>query len=49
MRLEYNPAGAARIYRDGELIGSWTFQITKTPPIRRQLWLRGFEGEVVVE
>ena len=49
LRIEYHPAGACRIYRDGVLVGDWTFRIIKLPPIRRELWLRGFAGEVKVE
>jgi hypothetical protein len=49
LRIEYDPAGACMIHRDGVLIGSWTFRIIKTPPIRRELWLRGFDGGVTVE
>jgi hypothetical protein len=49
LRIEYDPAGACRMYRDGALVGSWTFRIIKTPPVRRELWLRGFEGSVTVE
>jgi len=49
MIIEYNPTGNCKLYRNGTLIGSWGFRIIKTPPIRRELWLRGFEGVVVIE
>jgi len=49
LRIEYDPAGVCRMFRDGMLIGSWTFRIVKMPAVRRELWLRGFEGSVTVE
>ena len=49
IQIKYDPAGRARLYRDDQLVGDWSFQIDEMPPPRDELRLLGFSGEVILD
>ena len=44
--LEYEAAGRVRLFANGELVLDFGFRVNQMPPVRTELWLIGFEGEV---
>lgn len=49
LEIHYNPHTLdCWMVRDKELVGHWKIQIVRMPPVRRELWLWGFDGTVTV-